>query len=356
MGTKRGARLRGSPLRALVIAAAVAILTGAAAATAFGFQKADPWVFAGLCAMVGAASTLSGALLGFLFGIPRAARDADRESQGYAANTNLEQISDWLTKILIGIGLTQLGTIGAAAGRLVTYLGPSFADGVAGTTFASALLLYAAILGFVLGWLATRIFLAPALSQADREALDQFIVAQVTEEKGDTALANAMRREALALSEGAARRYEELRLGPSDPVRTAEMQATLETARKVAMAAKLTKPEVRAIFLKGTEGDRVRAIGLMQGDRHLADFTIALEALKNSRSAFEQFHALKLIGEMTSSLSPDEIAVLRATLDVQMGPAGHIHAHGRRWRLAQQVIARLDGGGGPPAATDPAEA
>ena len=71
------------------------------------------------------ASAFVGGLLGFLFGIPRALQgdhpDGPRAADGsgrdglpaasYRANTNLEQISDWLTKILVGVGLVQIGEI-----------------------------------------------------------------------------------------------------------------------------------------------------------------------------------------------------------------------------------------------------
>lgn len=78
---------------------------------------------------VSIASTMVGALLGFLFGIPRSlqqqpagpptASDAGQQPDGkprlaglqaFRNNTSLEEISDWLTKIIIGIGLVQFQT------------------------------------------------------------------------------------------------------------------------------------------------------------------------------------------------------------------------------------------------------
>ncbi len=37
---------------------------------------------------------------------------------GYGANTNLEQVSDWLTKLLLGAGLTQLILVPSGLQRL----------------------------------------------------------------------------------------------------------------------------------------------------------------------------------------------------------------------------------------------
>lgn len=70
---------------------------------------------------VGAGFALSGAslflglLLGFLFAIPKSSKnrknggstDQSPESNDslYLINSNLEEISDWLTKMLVGIGL-----------------------------------------------------------------------------------------------------------------------------------------------------------------------------------------------------------------------------------------------------------
>jgi tetratricopeptide (TPR) repeat protein len=84
---------------------------------------------------VAGASTAVGCLLGFLFGIPRslqqrtiaapansgskpptpeAAPAADSTevtgTQAFRSNTSLEEISDWLTKIIIGVGLVQFQT------------------------------------------------------------------------------------------------------------------------------------------------------------------------------------------------------------------------------------------------------
>ena len=64
------------------------------------------------------ASTLVGSLAGFLFGVPVREREPGTDdtgsanrSIGYRPNTNLEQISDWLTKIIVGIGLVQFPKI-----------------------------------------------------------------------------------------------------------------------------------------------------------------------------------------------------------------------------------------------------
>ena len=70
----------------------------------------------GIIGAVSGASFVLGFLIGFLFGVPRTVESNDptlsKNSQTRVqANTNLEQISDWLTKILVGVGLTQITPI-----------------------------------------------------------------------------------------------------------------------------------------------------------------------------------------------------------------------------------------------------
>lgn len=126
-------------------------------------------------------ASMVGGLLGFLFGIPRTQqRDfvPQREGAGepgdisYQVNTNLEQISDWLTKIIIGIGLVQLGAIGTWISQFSTSVGDGFFPGSPlAHTFALGVLMYFLILGFLSGYLWTRLYFGIAVRQADQGLL-----------------------------------------------------------------------------------------------------------------------------------------------------------------------------------------
>lgn len=141
--------------------------------------------------LVGGAAFLCGALAGFLFGIPRTLQGAaqsvaekgadeekarrDLELSRYAVNTNLEQISDWLTKIIVGIGLVELRQVPDLVSRLGSYLQES-AGPIPGLverafipqTVLVSTVLYFLVNGFFCGYLLTRVYLAGAFSRADR--------------------------------------------------------------------------------------------------------------------------------------------------------------------------------------------
>jgi hypothetical protein len=85
----------------------------------------------------------------------------------YRANTNLEQISDWLTKILVGVGLTQMNNLPDLLDRSGLYFGQSIMEGGTGSKVAVTIVLFFSISGFLFGYLWTRLLLGRALAEAD---------------------------------------------------------------------------------------------------------------------------------------------------------------------------------------------
>src|SRR5690348_6489679 len=118
----------GHSVKALQVLSRV-ILLGLLGTATYGLHASnvsESVAFAVVGVMIGVAALFIGGLLGFVFGIPRTLQDIHAELKtldqdvsqigrdhgiDYRANTNLEQISDWLTKILVGVGLTQVTVI-----------------------------------------------------------------------------------------------------------------------------------------------------------------------------------------------------------------------------------------------------
>jgi tetratricopeptide (TPR) repeat protein len=159
------------PHHFLVVAAAV-LLLGPLLALCFAVTTND-WKSA---LAVGVATTVAGsgfgALIGLIFGIPRALASgtpaSGTEVAGYSSNTNLEQVSDWLTKLLLGAGLTQLGRIPSAVGDLGTFLAKGLGNGAASQSFVAVLVVFSSIAGFFFGYLFARLILPRAFLETDR--------------------------------------------------------------------------------------------------------------------------------------------------------------------------------------------
>lgn len=131
------------------------------------------WDFLGLLLIIALASSLIGAVLGFLFGIPRLNRNYDprddyERTTKYKPNTNLEDVSDWLTKIIIGVTLTQLTRIPGYLQSIADYLLLSSDCETMNCHFAKpiliSLILCFLIAGFITGYFYTRLYLPDLFS------------------------------------------------------------------------------------------------------------------------------------------------------------------------------------------------
>ena len=139
---------------------------------------------------------VSGMLLGFLFAIPRilpagaiiaparngngnGKRETDPVSNGVLShpgqspseiNSNLVEVSDWLTKIIVGVGLVELKHLPTAARGVADYIAPSLGLAPAmAAPVAGGIMLFYSVLGFLIGYLLTRIYLAVIIKWADNQ-------------------------------------------------------------------------------------------------------------------------------------------------------------------------------------------
>ena len=141
----------------------------------------------GIVLLLALAASAFGALLGFLFGIPHALQQVAAPSSGgaagaasssgqpqdpntvkqlqYSQSTNLEQISDWITKIVVGVTLTQLTALPAKYKALAEMYPDA---GTPGTVIA--IVLYFQIAGFLSSWLLTRLRLLKQFVESDAAA------------------------------------------------------------------------------------------------------------------------------------------------------------------------------------------
>jgi hypothetical protein len=156
-----------------LIAVAVLCLFGEAGRTHWEWSQLIASMAAGI--LVSGGALAAGTLLGFLFGIPRAIADpsskaASEDKRIYQENTNLEQVSDWLTKIVIALGLAQLNQIPRAFQSLATEVSKGIGAPVVTPGLTGIILLYFAIVGFLVAYLWTRLYLTREFTKSDRAA------------------------------------------------------------------------------------------------------------------------------------------------------------------------------------------
>ena len=272
--------------------------------------RAESFRIAAVGLLAGWAALVTGGLMGFLFGVPYA-REAsqsgpethaeggsgsppDERARGrYRPNSNLEQVSDWLTKIIVGVGLIQFNSILAklweVAGHLATGLGEPTAPALASAqAFASSILIYFAVCGFVFGFLWARLYLLRWFTHAeDVRELKRTVNRLEEQQQADAkALALAIRQLSRASDEP---------LAPDS---------------EVATAIKAASPSARAQIFGGAADAADRADA---GDRILDGVISVMRALiaSDEREIFHQNHA-QLSLAMGRKQPPDLDAALKA--------------------------------------------
>lgn len=87
----------------------------------------------------------------------------------YRPNTNLELVSDWLTKVLIGVGLVEIKQLGGVLNRLGMAVEVSLGGALVGTSVITQIVAVTfVVLGFLCGFLWTRISYGRLQTVVDR--------------------------------------------------------------------------------------------------------------------------------------------------------------------------------------------
>ena len=171
---------------------ALAIVVGVIMLMIYSWRAQGFYTF-GVCILIAGVALAAGLLFGFLFGIPKSAQQPPAPPQAASptggqqsvppvppnqlnnftirvsskANTNLVEISDWLTKMIVGVGLYQLSTLPGKLKSLASYFATAFGPPAAPAALVMAILGYFGIFGFLLGYLWARIYLTKEFEQND---------------------------------------------------------------------------------------------------------------------------------------------------------------------------------------------
>lgn len=130
------------------------------------------WFFS-LGILIAGSALAAGCLTGFIFAIPKsmsnASANAIKTNKGYVSNDNLVQVSDWLTKIIVGVSLTQLTNIPGYLKKMGDYIGRSIGGAETGSVAAIAIVIYFLICGFLLSYIWTRIYFGKMLEASETD-------------------------------------------------------------------------------------------------------------------------------------------------------------------------------------------
>lgn len=145
----------------------------------------------GIAFSIALASAMVGAFLGFIFGIPRTNDKKDRDDSNeqnnndsnrssgktvqpfFEHNKNLEEISDWITKIIVGVSLIELKTIQVYIVKIANKLAEGLGSHQSSFVFSISVLAFFFVGGFFLGFLWSRIFLPKIFLSSYIEGLQE---------------------------------------------------------------------------------------------------------------------------------------------------------------------------------------
>ncbi|MFL5727031.1 MAG: hypothetical protein ACJ77F_11900 [Chloroflexota bacterium] len=305
------------------------------------------------------ASMSAGGLLGFLFGIPTSLQNtitapAPTDAQAalgpgaaaaplYVGNTSLEQISDWLTKILVGVGLTQLSAIPTALGNLGTFLAGGLGNLPGAEVFAPLLVVFALLDGFFISYLWTRLNLGSLLAQSDvNQRVSAAVKATERRVKADSAKSAIVEATAtlkgLAPAEPTARTIEAVWVDDNPDYNTRERQAIRNLWRNVQFELLRSTDEALTVLRKepnrfsfgitdmSRPGDRRAGLTLIQKMRE-AGIDIPMIVYAASASPERELEAknagakgmtnspnrlIQLVGEVMSELGVTEEPTISA--------------------------------------------
>jgi hypothetical protein len=127
------------------------------------------WSVFGTALTIAAAAFLTGGIFGFLFGIPQTMQASAQSisKRQYQDNTNLQLVSDWLTKIIIGVGLVQLGRALPALSKLAENLKAPLGGQASSAAFGLGLTIAYVLLGFFFVYLWSRVVFTQELNLQD---------------------------------------------------------------------------------------------------------------------------------------------------------------------------------------------
>ena len=132
------------------------------------------WSYIGVGMLTAMAALLTGFLAGFLVGVPKVVSSGQVHVSDnvFSPSTNLAEISDWLTKLLLGAGLVSLSRLGAPVSKLISDVagglhGPVSDPSViqSAKVIAGSIMIGFTVLGILAGYIVTSTWYQKKISE-----------------------------------------------------------------------------------------------------------------------------------------------------------------------------------------------
>jgi len=124
--------------------------------------------------------------------------------------------------------------------------------------------------------------------------------------------------------------------------RIADLSEILHDAKEYSRANSPSAEAVRTMFSAGGDGERIYALALMREDPEAGNVDCILDAIRCSRSAFEQGQALRTAIGLVPRLDTTGRSKLSDVVQQQLGPEGRISRSTDRRRLAETLLEMLE--------------
>jgi hypothetical protein len=294
------------------------------------------------------ACLLFGVFIGFLFGIPKILQGGSQNAAPAAnpqpaqttqmntaaptasagstspftyqqqVNTNLTEISDWLTKIIVGLGLVNLTKIPHYLQIIANIPAKALIlkgeNGDMAFAFAYSTIVTYSLLGFLFGYIITRIFLAKLFLDADRSSLALDVLSsRITQVNAAANSANNKAELALASTTTSPQQQAVVRVTPEQQMdshiqdyndtrqnmpsgnpRTSKMTDIFSQMIKVASSVQ-TFDLAAALSDNNNAGRRLAAYAYLFAKPDVNFFDPLIDALVNDPLPFNQYSAIQAL-------------------------------------------------------------
>jgi membrane protein YqaA with SNARE-associated domain len=281
------------------------------------------WIVFGTALALAGAAAIVGGVVGFLFGIPLSNKQrsaTDSQSQ-YEANTNLEQVSDWLTKIIVGVGLVQIGRALPALSRLAKSLKTPLGGQPSSSAFGLGLAVFYVLLGFLFLYLWSRQVLPNQLQDAVQKAVQEqmpTIVQKAVEEQVPTVVQSAVEEKVPTVVQK--------ELGKSTSAESNALDLVNRQLNSAKGGEPPTQDELNEAVASASGPTRFEIFGLAERARVL-NRQLDISAARNNPLVANQFALVKAT-----------IPVFRALIAADTGSRYHRNYGALGWALADQDL------------------